>query len=416
MKKLAIQLAGSPFLLAAALYMPKAMAFKIPVMAPPENCQYGRAKDDGSYEQVSGTYLEYAEMMISNQIAALDANARSVSFSTSDPDKYRSAIELARDILTYGKEVFYQDDFYFEYNDVVYGGKVGKSQDNKPFYDEDFYNFLTQNNIYYDGDPQLDNREISYEVETGNQEQQSSSDSLQKYADSVNKAIKKLNYLRIEGPYHVLRNSSMRFKGNFGQQYSYVNFYNDEAGYVGRDKTNFEANAYKHMTLNAHGPAIVWITGDGMCSAKSVVVQNPPEISVQYHAPTRKLDITYYTDNRYSKAAAAKQDIKLTLTNGSTSYYYTIPAIGDGKVVSPSTTPVTIEKQNDGRYIAKFSLVLPHLQSMTSIVQAHAIIDDGTYTASDNFFLPAMVVNNPQPVSGTREACGRAGKSYPCYL
>src|SRR5690606_7941185 len=130
--------------------------------------------------------------------------------------------------------------------------------------------------------PQLDNREISYEVETGNQEQQSSSDSLQKYADSVNKAIKKLNYLRIEGPYHVLRNSSMRFKGNFGQQYSYVNFYNDEAGYVGRDKTNFEANAYKHMTLNAHGPAIVWITGDGMCSAKSVVVQNPPEISVQY--------------------------------------------------------------------------------------------------------------------------------------
>lgn len=416
MSKLSIKLAGSPFLLAAAIYMPSAMAFKIPVMAPPENCQYGRAKDDGSYEQVSGTYLEYAQLMIDNQIAALDANARSISFSTSDPDKYRSAIELARDILTYGREFFYQDDFYFKYNGEIYGGKVEKAPSNRPFYEEDFYNFLTQNNIYYDGDPQLDNQEMSYEVETGNQEQQPSSDSLQKYADSINKAIKKLNYLRIEGPYHVLKNYSTRFKGNFGQQYSYVNFYNDETGYVGRDKTNFEANAYKHMTLSAHGPAIVWITGDGMCSAKSVVVQNPPEVSVKYDERTRRLDVTYYADNRYSRAAAAKEDIKLTLTNGSTSYYYNIPAIGDGKVVSPNTTPVTIEKQNDGRYFAKFSLVLPHLQSMNAIVQAQAIINDGNYAASDKFFLPAMVVNKPQPVSGTREACGRAGKPYPCYL
>jgi hypothetical protein len=416
MKKLAINLAGAPFFLATALYMPQAMAFKIPVMASPENCQYGRANDDGSYEQVSGTYLEYADILIANQISALNGDAKSISFSSGDLDDYKSALELARDFLTYGREIFHQDDFYFQYNGVVYGGKVGKEPNNRPFYDEDFYNFLSQENPFFDGNPELNDQEMSREVETGYQEQQASSDSLQKYADSINKAIKKLNYLRIEGPYHVLRNSSMRFKGNFGQQYSYVSFYNDETGYVGRDKTNFEANAYKHMTLSAHGPAIVWITGDGMCSAKSVVVQNPPEISVKYHAPTRKLDITYYADNRYSKAAAAKQDIKLTLTNGSTSYYYNIPAIGDGKVVSSSATPVTIEKQNDGRYMAKFSLVLPHLQSMNAIVQAHAIIDDGTYSASDSFFLPAMVVNNPQPVSGTREACGRAGKPYPCYL
>ena len=88
------------------------------------------------------------------------------------------------------------------------------------------------------------------------------------------------NYLRIEGPSYVLQGESSRFKGNLADIYAYVRFFNSEKGYVGRDKSNFEANAYKSMTFDTtYGNGLAWIVRGPTCSAKDVWVQKKPTIS-----------------------------------------------------------------------------------------------------------------------------------------
>lgn len=88
------------------------------------------------------------------------------------------------------------------------------------------------------------------------------------------------NYLRIEGPSYVIQGEPSRFKGNLSDIYAYVNFFNSENGYVGRDKSNLEANAYKHMTFDeTYGHGLAWITRRSTCSAKDVWIQKRPTIS-----------------------------------------------------------------------------------------------------------------------------------------
>lgn len=98
--------------------------------------------------------------------------------------------------------------------------------------------------------------------------------------DFINGLWENFRYLRIEGPSHVLQNESARFKGNMFDPYAYINFYNSEDGYVGKDKSNLEANAYKRMTFKGtYGYALAWITRGSRCSAKGVWVQKAPTIS-----------------------------------------------------------------------------------------------------------------------------------------
>ena len=92
-------------------------------------------------------------------------------------------------------------------------------------------------------------------------------------------AVESFDYLRIESSKYVLRDHEFRVKGNLFDILRYVRFHNSELGFVGRDKSNLEANAYLYMKFpQTLGPAVVWITGNNMCSMESVYVQEPPRI------------------------------------------------------------------------------------------------------------------------------------------
>ena len=88
------------------------------------------------------------------------------------------------------------------------------------------------------------------------------------------------DYLRIEGPDFIAQGESKTFKGNLWNQYAYVKFNTSEDGYVGRDKSNFEANAYKSLNFNeTYGMGLVWVQRDTLCSMKNVWIQKRPIVS-----------------------------------------------------------------------------------------------------------------------------------------
>lgn len=123
---------------------------------------------------------------------------------------------------------------------------------------------------------------------------------------SLGKLTDSFDYLRIEGPNHVLQGQYSRFKGNLFDRYAYVNFNSSEAGYVGRDKSNLDANSYLDVKFDkTHGYGLVWITRSNLCSAKGVWVQKEPQISpITLMAQTRSMvaEVNYQIDD-YSLAA-----------------------------------------------------------------------------------------------------------------
>lgn len=123
------------------------------------------------------------------------------------------------------------------------------------------------------------------------------------FAKFIYEFVDSYDYLRIEGPSHILQNNPARFKGNLFDPFANVRFHTGEDGYVGKDKSNIEANAYKHVTFDRHyGPSAVWITRSGLCSAKGVWVQKRPKISKVSIEGGKLLDVTVkYSLDKYSK-------------------------------------------------------------------------------------------------------------------
>ncbi|MBU1619877.1 MAG: hypothetical protein KJ556_13905 [Gammaproteobacteria bacterium] len=123
---------------------------------------------------------------------------------------------------------------------------------------------------------------------------------------SLGKLSDSFDYLRIEGPNHVLQGQNSRFKGNLFDIYAYVNFNTSESGYVGRDKSNLDANAYRDVKFDrTHGYGLVWVTRAGLCSAKGVWVQKKPSVSpitLMGSGGSFIAEVSYQVDP-YSKAA-----------------------------------------------------------------------------------------------------------------
>ncbi len=97
---------------------------------------------------------------------------------------------------------------------------------------------------------------------------------------ALGKLANSFDYLRIEGPNHVLQGQYSRFKGNLFDRYANVNFNTSETGFVGQDKSNLDANSYLDVKFDkTHGYGLVWITRSNLCSAKGVWVQKQPQVT-----------------------------------------------------------------------------------------------------------------------------------------
>lgn len=122
------------------------------------------------------------------------------------------------------------------------------------------------------------------------------------FAYSLGSLLNSFDYLRIEAPSHVLQGVPFTFKGNLFDTFAYVNFHSSEKGYVGRDKSSIEANAYYDTQFDTtYGYGLAWVTRGGLCSAQGVWVQKKPDfelVSLTYGRAVIKVNI-----DQYSKAA-----------------------------------------------------------------------------------------------------------------
>ncbi|CAM4207815.1 hypothetical protein [Pseudoalteromonas byunsanensis] len=126
------------------------------------------------------------------------------------------------------------------------------------------------------------------------------------FYDSMSNLLDSFDYLRIETTKHVLQGSSFRAKGNLFDRYAYVHFHNSEKGFIGKDKSNLDANSYLNMSFDkTYGYGLVWITRDNLCSAEGVWVQKNPTASkrsASVSGQTFSASVSYAVD-KYSKAA-----------------------------------------------------------------------------------------------------------------
>lgn len=180
--------------------------------------------------------------------------------------------------------------------------------------------------------------------------------------ESIKSLSESLDYLRIEGPAYVTQNVSSRFKANTFDMYASVAFHNNEFGYVGRDKSNYEANAYKYLSFEKErGAGLVWVTRDDMCSAMGVWVQQKPTITGTLDRANGSLKIQYHLDNLYSRSVREKINPTITVHQGGGRVILTVPAIGQNKKVSSSSREVTIKKKGE-KYFGELdrAIYLPH--------------------------------------------------------
>lgn len=137
-------------------------------------------------------------------------------------------------------------------------------------------------------------------------------------------AISGFEYLRIEGPKHVIIGESNTFKANLADPLDYVSFYNSEDGYVGRDKSNEYANAYLSMSLGSNfGARAVWVENDGLCSLMVSWVQSRPNVSLEEFNIIQNVSVpseantvevaVNYSVSRYSKFRMEDAPISVTI-------------------------------------------------------------------------------------------------------
>lgn len=127
------------------------------------------------------------------------------------------------------------------------------------------------------------------------------------FFESLINLFNSFDYLRVEVPKHVVQDEVFRAKGNLFDRYANVHFNNSEFGYVGKDKSNLDANSYLNMKFSrTYGYGLVWINrAGGMCSAEGVWVQKKPRIvsaSATHSSGKVQANIEYLID-KYSTAA-----------------------------------------------------------------------------------------------------------------
>jgi len=170
---------------------------------------------------------------------------------------------------------------------------------------DDWTNAQTLSNSYTGGD--WDDGQYSEE------DQQAAADLAETFRGWWNN----FDYLKIEGPKYVLQNRPTQFKANTFQIYDYVSFFSLEDGYIARDKSNLQADAYKSITFDSsYGPSLVWITNNNLCSAKGVWVQKAPTVTrASYIESTGQVTFDVTID-RYSKNIVNDRSTLLSIKYG----------------------------------------------------------------------------------------------------
>ncbi|QUJ69678.1 hypothetical protein KDD30_23400 (plasmid) [Photobacterium sp. GJ3] len=173
------------------------------------------------------------------------------------------------------------------------------------------------------------------------------------------------DYLRVEVPKHVLQDEEFRAKGNLFDRYAYVRFNNSEFGYVGKDKSNLDANSYLNMKFSrTYGYGLVWINrAGGMCSAEGVWVQKKPRIvsaSASHASGKIQANVQYLIDKYSTAAKDTSVNARLTirvrddLYGQSTSRSISLSALNGSQTISitpanPGINSVSISL-SDGKY------------------------------------------------------------------
>lgn len=245
------------------------------------------------------------------------------------------------------------------------------------------------------------------------------------------KALKSLydstDYLRIEAPDYVVRGQPTQFKANMNKLLAYASFYNNEDGYVGRDKSNYEANSYFDMTFDhERGAGLAWATRGDLCSATGFWVQNAPEVSiasVTNGETSSTVKIRYYIDNAYSKAIRDGQPAKIQFSQSYDGISRSV-GINLSSIRSQNSFAYNVNdylknfrviKGEDNKYYGEFDYVISDMMFQRSYYNPVSIkLSDGVHSVTTS-----VKTWKPLPSSGsagTREACGRAGKPYPCTL
>ncbi|WP_104403199.1 hypothetical protein [Vibrio penaeicida] len=201
----------------------------------------------------------------------------------------------------------------------------------------------------------------------------------QEYQDFFEALVNLFNsfdYLRVEVPKHVAQNEVFRAKGNLFDRLAYVRFNNSEFGYVGKDKSNWDANSYHNMKFSkTYGYGLVWINrASGMCSAEGVWVQKKPRIisGDAYQSSGRVNASVQYLVDKFSTAAKdpsvnARLTIRVRddLYGRTASKSYNLSSLNGSKVISVVPANAGINSVSislsDGKYSDSLSLGYVHV-------------------------------------------------------
>ncbi|HEY0921146.1 hypothetical protein [Rheinheimera pacifica] len=182
------------------------------------------------------------------------------------------------------------------------------------------------------------------------------------FAYSLGSLLNSFDYLRIQAPSHVLQGSPFTFKGNLFDPFAYVNFHTSEKGYVGRDKSSIEANAYYQTSFDqTYGYGLAWITRGNLCSAQGVWVQKLPDfqlVSLTYGRAVIKVNIDQFSRAAKDPAVRSKITLRGFAQEGSQIEHY----------------PLSFD-QLTGNITVNFSS-----DYFGTNFKIYATIDDGTYT------------------------------------
>lgn len=194
-------------------------------------------------------------------------------------------------------------------------------------------------------------------------------------------------YLKVEGPVQVIQGKSTQFKANTFDPYNYVSFYSFEDGFIGRDKTNIEANAYKNITFDTtHGSSVVWAVDDGRCSAIGVRVQKAPTITFLGYNQNTGVARYRYTIDKYSTNSMKNLKSLISLNfyrkNGAAATALTHASSGEGEVsfnvLDVPSTYYEMPQISAFIYDGKFSATSALYQTLKPGTTPSTIVDTST--------------------------------------
>lgn len=243
----------------------------------------------------------------------------------------------------------------------------------------------------------LEESQNFYQASSESYSERSNQENAELYTEiynTIKRWVEDSDYLRIEGPDYVIVGNDRRFKANLFDPYSYVKFFTDQDGYVGRDKSNLEANAYRTYSFPARGVALTWVTDGGLCSAKAVGVQSYPQVNATDKKNNEIVRFPNYNTVSFIASvddfsmAGMKEDTKLKVRVGVQYDYSGAKSYTPWKAYDGISASDTI------------SFRLP--EGMKRLNGIWVEVHDGTYWRQDNVY--------------TREDTSGGCRTSPCFI